>query len=272
VWFSADNLILTVAQAACIAAPGAGLPPWLQRFRTRAWALVLPLSIAAVVGIIAVLPGTARLLTWIAFLLVPPGCALALGWAVRGARPWLAVLAVPLLALAWAAPSGRAGQLAAGVLIAGSGVTLGRLLAGAAPLSVLQVGVVVMATVDAILVFSNNLQAPNAVLVAASPGGGLPRLQTAEFGSAGLGYGDFFAAAVVGGILAAQRARQFVAAAAMVLVSLCWDQLFLVYDTLPATIPPAIVMLGVEAWRRYAAGHVPEHPNAAQLRAARDRG
>jgi hypothetical protein len=92
-------------------------------------------------------------------------------------------------------------------------------------------------------VFSNQLQAPNAVLVAASPGHGLPQLQSLSFGQAGLGYGDVFAAAVVGGILAAERGPQLAAAVAMVAVSLAWDQLFLVYDTLPATIPPAIVLL-----------------------------
>jgi hypothetical protein len=203
-----------------------------------------------VVGGIALLPSTADLLTWIAFLLVPPGCALALGWAAHGARPWLGVLAVPLLALAWAVPDARLGQAAAVALIAGSAITLGRLLPGGAPLTLLKIGVIAMAAVDAILVFSNNLQAPNAVLEAAAPGFGLPQLQSASFGFAGLGYGDFFAAAVVGGILAAERAPQLAAAAAMIVVSLCWDQLFLIYDVLPATIPPALVLIGVEAWRR----------------------
>ena len=249
-WFSADNLALTVAQAGCIALPGAGVPAWARRFRTGAWALVLPLSIAVVIGAVALLPSTADVLTWAALLLVPPGCALALGWAARGARPWLAPLAAPLLALAWALPDDRLGQAAATLLIAGSAVTLGRLLAGAAPLSLLKAGVIAMAAVDAFLVFSNNLQAPNAVLVAAAPGPGLPQLQSASFGGAGLGYGDFFAAAVVGGILAAERAPQLAAAAAMVVVALCWDQLFLIYDVLPATIPPAVVLIGVEAWRR----------------------
>jgi hypothetical protein len=253
VWFSADNFVLTVAQAACIALPAAGLPAWAQRFRTGAWALVLPLSVAVVVAAIELLPSTADVLTWVALLLVPPGCALALGWAARGARPWLAPLAAPLLALAWVVPDDRIGQAAATILIAGSAVTLGRLLAGAAPLSLLKIGIVAMAVVDGILVFSNNLQQPNAVLVAASPGGGLPQLQSASFGDAGLGYGDFFAAAVVGGILAAERGPQLVAAAAMVVVALAWDQLFLIYDVLPATIPPALVLLGVEAWRRRAA-------------------
>jgi hypothetical protein len=257
VWFSTDNLVLTVAQACCVALPAAGLPAWAARFRTGAWAFVLPLSIAVVVGAIALIPFTADVLTWLALLLVPPGCALALGWAARGARPWLAAAAPALLALAWTLPDRRIGQAAATLLIAGSAVTLGRLLAGAAPLPLLRAGVIAMAVVDAILVFSNNLQAPNAVLVAASPGPGLPQLQSASFGAAGLGYGDFFAAAVVGGILAAERSPQLAAALGMVVVSLCWDQLFLVYDVLPATIPPAIVLLGVEARRRrrHAGGH-----------------
>jgi hypothetical protein len=81
--------------------------------------------------------------------------------------------------------------------------------------------------------------------VAASPGG-LPQLQSLSFGSSGLGYGDVFAAAVVGAILAAERVPQIPAAIGMVIVALAWDQLFLIYDVLPATVPPAIVL--VVAW------------------------
>ncbi len=241
--------ILNATQALLVLLPGAGIPTWLERFKTKLWALIAPVSIALVVAAIATVPTTADVLTWVALLLVPPGCALALGWAARGARPWLAVLAAPLLALAWARQDTRAGQVALTLLVLGSAVTVGRLLAGAAPLALLRVGIVAMAAIDAWLVFSGRLQAPNAVLVAADPGLGLPRLQSASFGFAGLGYGDFFAAAVVGGILAAERAPQVAAAVAMLAVSLAWDQLFLVYDVLPATIPPALVLLGVEAWR-----------------------
>jgi len=249
VWFEADNLVLTTAQAACVALPAAGVPRWLQRFRGGAWALVLPLCIVAVIVAINEVPDTADVLTWVALLLVPPGCALALGWAMHGARWWLAPLAVPLLALAWADQDGsRAGQVATIVLIAGSCVTLGRLLAGGAPLTLLKLGLIAMAVSDAILVFGNELQAPNAVLVAAEPGAGLPQLQSASFHFASLGYGDFFAAAVLGGILAAQRRPQVVPMVALLLVSLAWDQLFLVVDTLPATVPPAIVLVGVEVW------------------------
>jgi hypothetical protein len=244
VFFSADNLVLVAAQSACVALPAAGLPAWVRRLRGPAWALVLPLSIAVVVAAIELAPSTADVLTWVALVLVPPGCALALGWAAHGARPWLALVAVALLALAWALPEERSGQAATIVLIAGSAVTLGRLLAGLTPLTLLKAGIFALAAIDAYLVFSNKLQAPNAVLVAAAPGNGLPQLQSASFGGAGLGYGDFFAAAVVGAILAAERRNQVLAAAATLAVSLAWDQLFLVYDVLPATIPPALVLLG----------------------------
>jgi hypothetical protein len=250
VWFSPENFVLTIAQAACVALPAAGLPVWLERYRGRGWALVLPLSIAVVVAVIAAVPWSANVLTWVALLLVPPGAALALGWAMRGARPALALLAAPLLALAWAAQHDRAGQVAAIVLISLSAVTLGRLLAGAAPLLLLKLGLVAMASVDAYLVFSGRLQAPNAALIAASPGLGLPRLQSLAFDGASLGYGDVFAAAVLGGILAAERMPRVAAAVALVAVSIAWDQLFLVYEVLPATIPPAVVLLLVEGLRR----------------------
>lgn len=253
VWFSADNFVLNIAQAVCVALPAAGLPHRLERFRTRAWALIAPLSIAVVVAGIELAPSTADVLTWVALVLVPIGGALALGWAAHGARPWLAVLAAPLLGVAWAWPDTRAGQVATIVLIAGSAVTAGRLLAGVAPLTLLKAGVVAMAAIDAILVFSGNLQPANAVLVSASPGLGLPQLQSSGFGDAGLGYGDYFAAAVVGAILAAERVPQLAALAALLVVSYAWDQLFLVYDTLPATVPPAIVLVLAELWRRRAA-------------------
>ncbi|MEA2222993.1 MAG: hypothetical protein QOH83_1369, partial [Solirubrobacteraceae bacterium] len=60
----------------------------------------------------------------------------------------------------------------------------------------------------------------------------------------------FFAAAVVGAILAAERRNQLVAAVATVVFSLVWDQLFVLYDVLPATIPPAITLLVLSGWRR----------------------
>ena len=249
-WFSEHTLVLTLAQASGIALAAAGLPGWAERFRGSAWVLVLPLSIVVVIGAIALVPNTAQALTWTALILVPAGCALGLGWAMRGARPALAALAAPLLAVAIASPASRIGQLAILTLIVGSAVTAGRLLVGVAPLELVKAGVIVMAIVDSILVFSGNLQHPNDVLVAAAPGHGLPQLQSASFAGAGMGYGDFFAAAVVGAAFAAEGRPRLAFAAVMVLAALAWDQLFLVYDVLPATVPPALALIASEAWAR----------------------
>ncbi len=263
-WLSPDILVLTVAQAGCVAFAAAGLPRWADRFRGAGWALLLPLSIAVVIAAIAAIPSTAQALTWVALILVPVGGALALGWAMRGARPWLAVLVLPLLVAVWAMPESHLGQLAAVALIAGSAICAGRLLAGAAPLVLLKAGVIAMAVVDAGLVFSGNLQHPNEVLVAAAPGGGLPQLQSASFAGAGMGYGDFLAAAVVGAILAAEHRSRVSYSLAMLAVALCWDQLFLVYDVLPATVPPALVLIAAEAWQRR---RVPRRPRRELVRA-----
>jgi prepilin signal peptidase PulO-like enzyme (type II secretory pathway) len=279
VWFSENNLVLVVAQALCIGLAGAGVPAWTQRFRRSGWVLVLPLSIAVVVAAIAAVPQSADVLTWVALILVPIGGALALGWAMRGGRPALAALAVPLLIVAWTMQDERAGELAALVLIAGSAITAGRLIAGVAPLDLLKAGVILMAVVDAVLVFSGNLEHPNDVLVAASPGAGLPQFQSASFNGAGLGYGDFFAAAVVGAIFAVERRPQFALAALMIAVALAWEQLFLVYDgVLPFTIPPALVLVAAEAHdlvrasrARRRSGGSPRASGAAPPSAARGR-
>src|SRR5690349_2728402 len=117
---------MIAGQAGLVGLPGAGVPRWMRRFAGGWWALILPLSIAVVIGAIELLPQTADALTWIALVLIPPGAALALGWAMRGARWWLGALAAPLLILAWADVHGLAGDAAAAVLTALSCVTLGR--------------------------------------------------------------------------------------------------------------------------------------------------
>jgi hypothetical protein len=247
--FALHDAVLLATQALLVALPGAGVPGWVRARATARWALVLPLSIAVVVGAIAVLPDVADVLTWVALLLVPPGAALALGWALRGARPPLAVLAAPLFALAWASQATAAGQLAGVALTALSCVTLGRLLAGVAPSPWLKVGIVAMAVVDAVLVFSNGLEQPNAVLNAAVPAPGLPQLQYASFGPASLGYGDFFVAGVFGGVLAAERAAAWRWALVAWVLAEAFTLLFYVTDTLPATVPVAAALLVREALR-----------------------
>jgi hypothetical protein len=257
VYFEQDTAVLDAAQALCIALPAAGLPVLLARFGGRGWSLVAPLSVVVTAAAITAASESAEVLTWIAFLLVPPGCALALGWAAHGARPWLTLLIVPLLAAALVAaddPLGRAARL---FMIVGSVVTAGRLLAGAAPLTLLKAGVVAMATVDAVFIFGDFFSNQNAQFNAAVPAGELPRLQVADVGDVSTDYGDYFVAGLVGGILAAERRPQAMAALATFVAAQAFNQLFLVVDSLPGTVPPALVLLGFEVRQR------PDSPIAA---------
>jgi hypothetical protein len=249
VYLHLDSSLLDAARAACVALPAAGVPPLLQRLRSRGWALVAPVSIVAAVCAVAVTSAGAQALAWAALLLVPPGCALALGWAARGARPWAAAFAFPLLTLAVAAAEAPAGELARIALIGGACITAARLLAGAAPLPLLKVGVVAMAAIDATFIFGHLSDHQNAQFAAAVAGPGLPQLQIANLGGASCDFGDFFVAALVGAIVARERSGQLAAAVATFLVTQAFDQLFLVVDSLPATVPPALVMLALNLRR-----------------------
>jgi hypothetical protein len=243
VYFEPDTALLDAAQALCVALPAAGVPAVLSRFTGRGWSLVAPLAVVVVAATVTLTATSADVYTWLAFLLVPPGCALALGWAMHGARPWMALLVIPLLMAALIAPDdplGRASRLA---MIVGSVVTAGRLLAGAAPLTLLKLGVIAMATIDAVFIFGDFFGEQNAQFNAAAPAAGLPRLQVADIGDVSTDYGDYFVAGLVGAILAAERAPQVIASLATFAAAELFNQLFLVVDSLPGTVPPAAVMV-----------------------------
>ena len=65
----------------------------------------------------------------------------------------------------------------------------------------------------------------------------------ADIGDVSTDYGDYFVAGLVGGILAAERSPQAIAAAATFVAAQAFNQLFAVVDSLPGTVPPAVVML-----------------------------
>jgi hypothetical protein len=119
----------------------------------------------------------------------------------------------------------------------------------------LAAGIVAMALADTALVLSDLLQKPNNALNAAHPAAGLPRLQSAAFGHAVMGYGDLFIAAVLGALLAlwAGPVLQRRAALLAALLALCFDLLFLLVDELPATVPVALTLLLLAARRRLGA-------------------
>jgi hypothetical protein len=242
-------------QAGVVATPR--VPPGvekLKRLTGRGWALVPIGSIVVVVFAIRYVSDTATGLTYLALVAVPPLAALALGWAARGARPVVALATPALFAIAWAAKSSLVGETAGALLSALSCVTLGVLLASVTPPNWLKAGIVLMAVADTWLVVSDLLAAPNAVLISAHPAAGLPRLQTEIFGSATMGYGDLFVAALLGAIYASTPQRQRAAALLTLVLGGLFDLLFLVLTELPATVPVAVTLIVIEGYDRLSAG------------------
>jgi hypothetical protein len=225
--------------------------PLLSRLGGRWWALVLPLSIVVVIGAIALDSASAQFLTWLALIAVPPLAAISLGWIVHGARPWLALAAIPLFAVAWAAKGELGGQSCALALSALACVALGWLLVCVVPARWVKLGIYAMAAVDAYLVFTEILQEPNTVLNAAAPAADLPKLQLVNWGSALMGFGDLFIAAVLGALLARDSRLQLRGALLAALLCCAWDLLFFAIDTTPATVPVALTLLSLELWGRW---------------------
>jgi hypothetical protein len=251
-WISIGLLSLT--QGAVVAVPRAVTIPKLAGLHGRTWAAILPISVIAFVLIVRTAEhASAQGLTYLALCAVPVLAALALGWPLYGRSDGhghspsaaRALLVLPLFALAWIDRSGLAGQAAALVLTALSCVTLAVLLAAVTPPLWLAGGILAMAIADAALVVSDLLQRPNNALNAAHPAAGLPRLQSAVFGSAVMGYGDLFVAAVLGAVLAvvAGRSLQRRAARLAALMALGFDLLFFFVDELPATVPVALTLV-----------------------------
>jgi hypothetical protein len=249
--------VLALLQGALVAVPGAGALGALRRLRGRRWAVIPPLSVIVFVFVARDAErASAQDLTYLALVAVPLLAALALGWLAWNAnppRPARALLVAPVFALAWVDRGGLAGEGAALVLAGLSCVSLGVLLAAVTPPRWLAGGIVAMAMADTALVVSDLLQRPNDALNAAHPAAGLPRLQSAVFGSAVMGYGDLFVAALLGALLAVTvgRSSQTRAAALAAALALGFDLLFFLLNELPATVPVALTLIiGVLARRR----------------------
>jgi hypothetical protein len=248
--------VLSLVQGATVLGPSGRAVAALERVRSPLWAAIPPLSVLAFVLVARLAEhASGQALTYLALFAVPVLAALALGWSARsahGPRPFAALLVAPLFALAWVDRGGLMGEAAAVALSALSCVTLGVLLAAVTPARWLVVGIVLMALADTALVVSDLLQRPNDVLNAAHPAAHLPRLQSASFGDAVMGYGDLFVAGVLGGLLAAvgNRRRQLRGAVLVAGLALGFDLLFFAVNELPATVPVALATILAGTWRR----------------------
>jgi hypothetical protein len=242
--FAVSISILGLAQALLVALPRPRVSPaWMPGGRW--WAAVPAGSIVVVLAVVELAPDSATALAWLALVAVPPLAALALGWIVRGSKAWWAALAIPLFAIAWSAQGSMAGESAAAALSGLSCIALGWMLVALAPVGWLKLGIYAMAAVDTWLVAADLLQGPNAVLTVAAPGG-LPSLQAIHLGSAQMGFGDFFVAATLGCLLASDRHSQRLGALLVAAFALGFDLLFLLADTLPATVPVALALAVIE--------------------------
>ncbi len=251
--FVPSDAVMLAVQAGVVAAPRR--PPeigWIRRLSGPAWALIPIASIIGVIFAIRFASGTATGLTWLALIAVPILAFVALGWAIHGARWWLAPLAVGLFALAWASKHTLWGQGAATLLSALSCVTLGWLLGAVTPPRWLKLGIVAMCAADVWLVLSDLLQTPNNTLTiaVALPHSGLhlPQLQSEQFGTVLFGYGDLFVAGLLGAVLAREGRRQWPMALLTLVLAGAFDLLFFVLNELPATVPVAAALIIGEVW------------------------
>lgn len=239
---------------------------WVERFHSPGWALIPVASIVGVVFAIRYASATADWLTYLALVAVPILAAIALGWAAKGSRWYLVLVAAGLFILAWRDPASLAGQAAGAILSALSCVTLGVLLGAVTPAKWLKAGILAMSAADVWLVATDLLQNPNSELVAAAPGGGLPQLQSATFGSANMGYGDLFVAGLLGAVYARDRRLQWTAAGLTLVFAGLFDLLFFVINELPATVPVALALIAVQIGLAVSGPkrrHTPEPPEPA---------
>lgn len=232
------------AQAGLVASAGAGALPFSVRsLRHRLFALIPLGSLVVVVIGLRVWPAGGAVLARLALVMVP----LLAGIAAARLGPAAVAGVAALLAAALLDRDGLLGQLGAFGLIMASCVPLGALLADLTPRRWLEAGIAAMALVDLVLVASGLLAPASAVLNDAAVTAHLPQLQRVELGTLTMGYGDLFLPAVVGALLAARARRRRWVAALTLGFGLAAGLLFLVVDTLPATVPVALALVVMEA-------------------------
>ena len=211
------------------------------------WGLVPLASIVVVVFAVRESAGAAAMLTYLSLAAVPPLAALALARGVRWSRRGLAVLVVPLFGIAWVERANVAGQAAAVVLSILACVSLAIVLTQLAPLRWLKIGILLTALGDVVMIGAHYLQPAQQLLNFATPGFDLPAFQRVLLSGVVMGFGDFFVAALLGAVLAAEGRRYQDRAALLTFgLALVFDLLFIAVPVVPATVPVAIALLVVE--------------------------
>lgn len=251
--FPLSSVCLCAAQAGTVALPTT-VPGRVRVRKAATFALVPLASIVVVVFAIRQDANAAAMLTYLSLAAVPPLAAFALAGGVRWGRRGLAVLVLPLFAVAWIERNNLAGQSAAVVLSILACVTLAVVLTQLAPLRWLKIGILLTAVADVAMIGAHYLQPAQDLLNFATPGFDLPAFQRVLLSGVVMGFGDFFVAALLGAVLAAEGCRYQDRAAFITFgLAVAFDLLFIAIPVLPATVPVAIALLLVERRARRAA-------------------
>jgi hypothetical protein len=191
-----------------------------------------------------------------------PVLAAAVG-AVWGWRfPWAyAALAPAAWVVAWRA-DGLPADVAGVALISGACLTLAAIIGSFTPQWALAAGLVVLAAVDTVLVFSDQVrpgtQALHAVVPVGAGGRPLPALQDATLDHALFGWLDILAPALCAVLLVGPARRRLIAAVLTAVAALAFGFVLGVSDQVPGTVPP---LVAVAVWfvtrRAYARQPIP---------------
>jgi hypothetical protein len=247
-------LALAPLQGSLVALPDANALDRLRRFRSAAWALLLPgMILVGTFGVVG-LPATAFGLMALAALATPPLAAVSalavvrVPGALRGRRGALVAVIVTLTALAVLA-SGWVAEVTSSVITAVGSLALGVGIVRLIPRRWLPAGVLATAAVDVVLLaFGPGHSALGAMANAERHFHG-PAFNQATIGAASVDYPDLVLAAVVGGTAADDPAGQRRAAMLRATLTGVYGLLLAVIDVIPATVPIAVTYFLLR-WRR----------------------
>ena len=200
-----------------------------------------------------------------------PVAAATVGIAWGWRHPWLYMLAAPVLwIIAWRG-DGLDADTASVALIGAACLTIAVVVATFTPPWALAAGLVALAVVDSILVFTDQVrpgtEALHAVVPPAIGGLPLPALQDATLGRALFGWLDILAPALGATLLAGLTARRVTAAALTAGAALALGLLLAVTEQVPGTIPP---LAAVVVWA-FSARHGPPRPTPTMWTTPRSR-
>jgi hypothetical protein len=178
-----------------------------------------------------------------------PVLAAAVGVVWGWRMPWAyAALALAAWVVAWRV-DGLPADIAGVVLIAGACLTLAAVIGSFTPPWALATGLVVLAIVDAILVFADQVhpgtEALHAVVPVGAGGRPLPALQDATLDRSLFGWLDILAPALCAVLLTGPARRRLVAAVLTAVASLAFGLILAVSDQVPGTVPP---LAAVAVW------------------------